>query len=218
MHKFLASMTFCVATLGLGAQAVAAPFVQTGSTYSLYLGEASASDPLFVVPVFDGAPEGGSWNGLNLTFTESETALDDGRALISIQIRSNGEMFPASDGTAVYGIGIFGDALDFLREVTLFDARVSFFNSSNKLVSGTDNLASDVEQNRPWDGLFPASDNLFGSEEIGGLGITGINFDFYIGEDIAEVPAPAGMWLYGIGLTAVLAMQRRRQKIFSLQN
>lgn len=211
MQKLLVSLTFCVAALSLGAQAVAAPFVQTGSTYSLYLGEASASDPLFVVPVFDGAPEGGSWNGLNLTFTESETELDDGRALISIQIRSSGEIFPASNGTAVYGIGIFGDALDFLREVTLFDARVSFLNSNIELVSETDNLAGDVEQNRPWDGLFPASNNLFGSEEIGGLGITGINFDFYIGENIAEVPAPAGIWLYGIGLAAVLAV-RRRQK------
>jgi len=212
MRKLLASLTLCAATLGLGTQAVAAPFVQAGSTYSIYLGEASDPAPLLVAPVFDGAPEGAGWNGLTLTFTESETELDDGRALISIQIRSSGDIFPTPDETAVYGVGIFGDGLDFLREVALFDARVSFFNSSDRLVFATDNLAGDVAHNRPWDGLFPASDDLFGSEGVGGLGITGINFDFYIGENIAEVPVPASIWLYGMGLTALLAVRRRQQK------
>lgn len=210
MRKLLASVTFFVAMLGMSVPAAAAPLVQTGSTYSVYLGEENADNVFFGAPVFDGVVESATWNGLNLIFTESETELDDGRSLVSIQIRSSGEIFPTPGETAVYGIGIFDDALDFLSEVSLFDARVSFFNASDRLVFETGNLAGDVEQNHPWDGLFPASDNLFGSEGIGGLGITGINFDFYIGERIAEIPAPAGILLYGIGLMAMLGLRRRK--------
>lgn len=209
MQKILASLLLSAAALGLAGEASAAPFVQTGSTYSIYLGEESTGDALLVAPVFDGAPEGAVWRGLNVTFTESETELDNGQSLISIQVRASGEIFPTLNDTAIYGIGTFGDALDFLSAVALFDARVSFFDANNRLIDESGNLASDVAQNYPWDGLFPAGDGLFGTEGIGGRGVMGINFDFYIGENVAEVPAPAGVMLYGLGLLAMCGARRR---------
>ena len=144
--------------------------------------------------------------------SESETDLGNGRSLISIQIRSVGDLFPVLGETAVFGIGLFDLPLELMSVVHLYDARVSFLDSNNKLLIETDNLAGDVYQNNPWDGFFPATDDAFGTEGVGGLGVLGINFDFYVSEQVNAVPEPAGILLTGLGLMAMLTTRRRRQR------
>ncbi|WP_208280958.1 PEP-CTERM sorting domain-containing protein [Massilia oculi] len=109
-------------------------------------------------------------------------------------------------------IGLFDIPLELMSVVNLYDARVSFLDSNNKLLIESDNLAGDVYQNNPWDGFFPATDDAFGTEGVGGLGVQGINFDFYVSEQVNAVPEPAGILLSGLGLMAMLTTRRRRQR------
>jgi hypothetical protein len=213
MRRIIASVLLSAASLGLTTHtALAVPVVASGSTYGVYLQGSESEESFFAAPVFDGAPEGAVWNNLNLTLTESETVLDNGQSLISIALRANGELFPVSNETAIYGIGIFGDGLDLLSMVSLYEARVSFFDSNNKLLIDSGNLAELVYQNHPWDGFFPASDDAFGTEDIGGIGVMGINFDFLVGEKTNAVPEPGSFLLAALGLLAMAAARRQRQR------
>ena len=170
------------------------------------------SDALAGVARFDGEAEQIDRETGTLTVTESETDLGNGRSLISIQIRSAGDLFPALGETAIYGIGVSDFPLELMSVVTLYEARVSFLDSNNKLLIESDNLADDVYQNNPWDGYFPATDDAFGTEEIGGLGVLGINFDFFVSEEVNAVLEPAGVLLTGLGLMAMLTTRRRRPR------
>lgn len=211
MHKMIGSILMLVATLGLAPQlAVAAPVVSTGSTYSVYLDRLYSAGAFYGVATFDGIGELGTWESLPITISESETDLGNGRSFISIQLRANGDMFPVADESGFYGIGTFGDGLDLLRSVFLYDARVSFLDSNNKLVTDSGNLADDVDQAAPWDGLFPSTNLVFQSESIGGLGIRGINFDFFVSDEPVMVPEPAAALLMGLGLMVMLTTRRRR--------
>lgn len=211
MRKFIGSILVVMATMGLAAQiAVAAPLVAAGSVYSFYL-QGSESDYSFTgLATFDGEAAGGYRETGYFTVNESETDLGNGQSLISIQIRSDGDLFPVLGEAAIYGIGIFDFPLMLTSTVSLYDARVSFLDAGNKVLVESGNLADDVYQNNPWDGYFPATDDAFGTESVGGLGVLGINFDFFVGTEPAAVPEPAGALLLGLGLMVMLTTRRRR--------
>ena len=213
MRKFIGSILIAMATMGVASQAaLAAPIVAAGSEYSVYL-QGSESDNAFAgVVVFDDEAASAYRETGILTVSESETDLGNGRSLISIQIRSVGDLFPVLGETAIFGIGLFDIPLELMSVVNLYDARVSFLDSNNKLLIESDNLAGDVYQNNPWDGFFPATDDAFGTEGVGGLGVLGINFDFYVSEQVNAVSEPAGILLTGLGLMAMLTTRRRRQR------
>ena len=202
-----------MATMGVASQAaVAAPIVAAGSNYSFYLQGSESDYALAGLVRFDDQAEQIYRETGTVTVTESETDLGNGQSLISIQIRSVGDLFPVLGETAIYGIGLFDFPLELMSVVTLYDARVSFLDSNNKLLIESDNLAGDVYQNNPWDGYFPATDDAFGTEAIGGLGVLGINLDFFVSEEVNAVPEPAGVLLTGLGLMAMLTTRRRRQR------
>lgn len=212
MRKWMSSLLLCLASIGLTSQAAwAGPLVATGTTYAVYVAGEDSEQAFLAAPVFDGNPEGLAWNGLNLVFSESETELGNGQSRINLRISADGELFPLLKETVLYGIGTFGDGLNFLRDVALLDARVEFRNISNELIQRTENLAGEVEQRDPWSGYFPSDEYVAGTEGIGGLGISTIVFDFLISEETTAVPEPAGILLAGLGLLAMLTA-RRQQK------
>lgn len=212
MRKLIGSMLLSVASLAITAQAaVAAPVVAAGSTYSVYLDRDNSDTAFYGIAVFDGVSESGSWGFSPSTVSESETDIGNGRSLISIQLRSNTDIFPVANESGYYGIGVFGDGLDLLRSVFLYDARVSFLDSNNKLLTDSGNLVDYIGQSAPWDGFFPTADQIFQSESLGALGIVGINFDFFVSEEAVSVPEPAGVLLTGLGMMAMLTMRRRRR-------
>ena len=201
-----------VAALALTSQsAVAAPVVAADSTYSVYLDRDNSNDAFYGVAVFDGVSELGAWEFSPLTVSESETDLGNGRSLISIQLRASSDIFPVANESGFYGIGTFGDGLDLLHSLFLYDARVSFLDSNNKLLTESGNLVDQVGQSAPWDGFFPTADRIFQSDSLGALGILGINFDFFVSDEPVSVPEPAGVLLTGMGMMAMLAAGRRRR-------
>lgn len=211
VRKFIGTILVVMATMGLAAQAaVAAPLVAAGSVYSFYL-QGSESDNAYTgLAAFDGvAAEGFRETGL-FTVNESETDLGNGQSLISIQIRSEGDLFPVLGETAIFAVGTSDFPLMLTSAVSLYDARVSFLDAANKVLIESDNLADDVYQNNPWDGYFPATDDAFGTEGVGGLGVLGINFDFFVSTEPTAVPEPAGVLLIGLGFMAMLTTRRRR--------
>lgn len=211
VRKFIGSIIVVMATMGLAAQAaVAAPLVAAGSVYSFYLQGGESDNSFTGLAAFDGQAEGGYRETGFFTVNESETDLGNGQSLISIQIRSDGDLFPVLGETAIYGIGIFDFPLILTSPVSLYEARVSFLDAGNKVLVDSGNLAGDVYQNNPWDGYFPATDNAFGTEGVGGLGVLGINFDFFVSTEPTAVPEPAGALLMGLGLMAMLTTRRRR--------
>ena len=212
MRNLIGSIMMSVASLALLPQAaVAAPVVAVGSTYSVYLDRDSSNEAFYGVAVFDGVSELGAWEFSPITVTESETDLGNGRSLISIQLRASSDIFPVADESGFYGIGTFGDGLDLLRSVFLYNARVSFLDSNNKLLTDSGNLVDQIGQSAPWDGLFPTADRIFQSESLGALGIFGINVDFFVSEESVSVPEPAGVLLTGLGLMAMLTTRHRRR-------
>ncbi|WP_312484842.1 PEP-CTERM sorting domain-containing protein [Massilia timonae] len=211
MHRFIGLILVVAATLGAGSQAaVAAPVVTAGSNYSFYL-QGSESDGAFAgVTTFDDEAAMAVRGDSFLTVSESESDLGNGRSLISIQIRSTNDLFPVLGETAILGIGLFDYPLELMSVVNLYEARISFLDSNDKLLIETDNLADGVYQNHPWDGFFPATDDAFGTEQIGGLGVLGINFDFFVSTEPTAVPEPAGVLLIGLGFMTLLTTRRRR--------
>ena len=213
MSKLLYSFLLLVASMGVVFQpASAAPLVMPASSYSIYLQSDLDSEVFFASTEFDDVQARGTWRGLELLVSEFETDMGNGKTKISIQIRANGELFPAIGDTAIYGIGIFGDGLDLARDVTLEDARISFFDASNTLLVDSGNRLEDVEQADPWNGIFPGIGYATGTDSIGGIGVTGLTFDFLVSEEVAAVPEPASIFLAGLGIMAMTTVRRRRHR------
>lgn len=208
MKRLFASLLLLTAVLGMAAPASAV--VITGSTYSVYLAGELSGNAALPVSVFDDTPATFERGGLTVTVRESDTMLSGGGSLISLNLSTDGDLFPVFNEGAYFGIGTFGDVLDLAFPVTLYDARVILRDLAGNLLFTSDNLAGLAEQNAPWDGSLPTPDDTFLVSEIGGLGVANVTFDFYVNSPTQnDVPEPGSVLLCGAGLLAALAARRR---------
>lgn len=213
MKKHLLSiLCFVVAICTLSGPALAAPLVQTGTTYSFYL-EGSESDNAFLgQTMFDNVAATNTRAGLLLTVSESELDLGGGRSRIRVNIAANGDLFPSADETVFLAIGVDGDGFDLLRNVFLDDVRITFSNFAGNTLLVSENLASEVADRNPWTGFFPAPASAIGLDTLGGQGASNISFDFFVTEIATDVPEPGTVFLGMIGLAGALAARRRQRK------
>jgi hypothetical protein len=212
VKKHLLSILFLVATLGAWTSAAAAPIVLAGSTYTVYIAGSESGLVVNGLTHFDNIPEFALGNGLLLTLSESETALGAGQSRIRISISANGELFTAANEAAILGIGVDGDGLDLLTQVSLDAAEITLYDTTGQVMLSSGNLVGDVPNPNPWDGFFPAPGNAFGIADAGGTGVSMITFDFIVGEFTGEVPEPGTVVLGLIGLAGAFAASRRPRK------
>lgn len=213
MKKYLLSIIcVAVAVCGLFGPATAAPIVQTGTTYTFYL-EGFESDNAFLgQTMFDDLAAINMRAGLELIVSESELALDSGRSRIRVNIAANGDLFPVTDETAVLAIGVDGDGFNLLRNVLLDEVRITFSDIAGNTLLISDDLAGEVDNRNPWNGIFPAPGSGIGFDSIGGRGTSNITFDFYVRDMVNDVPEPSTALLGMIGLAGVCAARRRQRK------
>ena len=212
MKKYLLAILFLAATLGAWTSATAAPIVLVGSTYSVYIEGEESGQAFLGQTEFDNLPAFAGRAGLILTLSESETALGAGQSRIRISLSANGELFPIANETAIFGIGVNGDGLDLLTQLSLDDAEITLYNALGQVLLSSGNLAGNAANTQPWDGFFPAPENAIGLEGAGGIGATMITFDFIVSELGGEVPEPGTVFLGVIGLAGAFAARRRPRK------
>jgi hypothetical protein len=218
VKKHLLSILFLVATLGAWTSATAAPIVLTGSTYSVYIAGNESGNAFLGVTQFDNLAASAQRGDLLLTLSESETALSAGQSRIRISISANGDLFPILDEAAILAIGVDGDGLDLLTQVSLDDARITFYDALGQVLVSSDNLADQVASPQPWDGFFPAPANAFGIGDVGGSGASMITFDFIVTQLGGEVPEPGTVFLGLIGLAGAYAARRRPRQTLPAYN
>lgn len=212
MKKNLMLFVLSVVTVvGLARQATAAPVVQEGSSYSLYI-EGDQSDNVFLATgAFDGTEKNFVRAGVNLILTENDADLGGGNNRITIDLTGDGELFTALGETAFLGVGVDGDGINLLVPVSLDDARIRLFNAAGLLLFESLNLANTANMGNPWDGFFPAPDSVIGIDGAGGVGVSRVEFDFQLSAIAVAVPEPGGLVLIGVALMALSAVRRRRE-------
>ena len=213
MKKYLWSILLLAATLGAWTSATAAPIVLTGSTYSIYIAGADSNNAFLGETQFDNLPAFAQRANLLLTLSESEIALGAGQSRIRIVISANGDLFPTLNETAILGIGVDGDGLDLLSQVSLDNAEITLYNATGQVLVSSGNLVAEVPNPNPWDGFFPAPGNAFAIAGAGGIGASMITFDFIVTQlGGGQVPEPGTAALALIGLAGALAARRRPRK------
>jgi hypothetical protein len=213
MNKHLFSLFLFAAFGTLIGPADAGPVVAVGSTYSIYLEGGLSGDDFFGVTEFDDSPATALRSGKTLTLSESEVSLGGGVSRISIHLVASADLFPALGETAILAIGVGGNGLDLLRQVSLDGALITFFDSSNKILLTSDNLVGQVPQGNPWTGFLPDPTNALGIVDVGGLGVSRVTFDFTVTDIGSEVPEPGSLLLGGIAIVGVIAARRRRSTV-----
>ena len=215
MKKFCVSLLLMLVSLsGLVTSASAAPLASTGSTYSVYIEGSDSGGATTMVGVFDGLPTPFIRSNLALTLSENEMDLGGGRSRITIDVSANGDLFPAIGETAIIGLGVDGNGLNFVVPVTLEQALIRLYAGA-ELLFESDNIVP----NPPvefWDGVFPGvGDALFigepGGPGPGGLGISRFELIFDVaGPMQQQVPEPGPLLLCAIALIALAGARRRR--------
>lgn len=188
--------------------ASAAPLVNAGSSYSVYIAGSDSGAPLFATGIFDGAASVLTRSGLQLALTESETVTGAGKSLVRMDLSANGDLFPSIYDSALFGVGVDGNGLDFATPVRLNDARIELFVGSD-LIFRSDNLAGLIAAGDPWDGAFPASGFAFDIGGAGALGISRFAFEFELRDK--SVAEPGSLVLGGLALAALAGVRRRRR-------
>lgn len=213
VKKYLWSILLLAATLGAWTSATAAPIVLTGSTYSVYIAGSDSNNAFLGETQFDNLPAFAQRGNLLLTLSESEMALGAGQSRIRISISANGDLFPVVDETAILGIGVDGDGLDLLTQVSLDNAEITLYDATGQVLVSSGNLVAEVPNPNPWDGFFPAPGNAFAIAGAGGIGASMITFDFIVTQlGGGQVPEPGTAALALIGLAGALATRRRPRK------
>lgn len=117
-------------TLAISA-AQAGPVVQPGSTYSVYLNQAStASGAARYISRFDGVAESFAHGTASLSINDAQLDLDGGRHAIDITLDfSGGDPFPVASSVTGIGVGVgtsvaAGDVLNLVEPVALTAAQV----------------------------------------------------------------------------------------------
>jgi hypothetical protein len=205
MKKLFASLILLAATLAMAGSASAV--VLTGTTYNIYLQGEVSGNAFAAATVFDDAPAFTTRAGVVLALSESETALEGTNSHISLNLSADGDLFPAFNEGAYFGVGTFGGVIDLATTVTLYDARVTVRDLGGNVLFASDNVADFAVNNPPWDGSFPSPDTIFLIGGIGGQGASNITFDFYVN----EVPEPGSVLLCGLGLLAIVTVCRQRR-------
>jgi hypothetical protein len=214
MKKHLLSIILLAASLGsIHRQAAAEPVVLTGSTYTFFLQGSESGNPFLGQTVFDAVAATAERGGATITLSESETVLDTARSKIQLKVASDAELFPVNGETAGLAIGLDGDGLDLLLDVMLDEVRITFFDTTGRVLLISDDLAGEVEDRDRWSGLFPAIGAAIGLDSIGGIGATMVTVDFYV-TNIAsgDVPEPGTVLLGFAGITAAFAARRRQRQ------
>lgn len=210
MKNIIAALSLLAAVFGWSHAATAA--VVTGTTYGVYIEGGVSGDVFLVYPTFDGIAQEGVRGAQLVTISESETALSATGSRIDVLITAPNDLFPVFNETAFLGIGVT-DPFDLAYDVSLDDVRVTLRNIANELIFESNNIASLVAQGSPWDGTFLALQESLGIDEIGGLGVTSIEFNFYVTQlDASAIPEPGSVLLFGLALLALSVFQRRRQR------
>jgi hypothetical protein len=214
VKKYLLSILFLAATLGAWTSAAAAPIVLTGSTYTVYIAGSESGLVVNGRTRFDTIPEFAfsDDNRLLVTLSESETALGAGQSRIRLSISANGDFFQAANEAAILGVGVVGEGLNLLTQVSLNSAEITLYNTAGQVLLSSGDLVDDVSNPNPWDGFFPAPGNAFSIAGAGGIGTSMITFDFIVTELGGEVPEPGTVALGLIGLAGAFAARRRQRK------
>ena len=186
--------------------ALAAPIVQTGSTFDMrFLGDGIPATISLAPIVFDGLSQSFTTDVAGITrqisVTESQTDLGSGSFLISVVLTSDGNLFAASSAFASTGNS---DPFDLLSSVRLDQALLTFGRvDDSDLVF---DFTAIVGFPNPWNGSAPVSGLGVGFTGLGGTSdIRSIRFDLRV----SQIPEPDALALAGLAL-AMLGVVRRR--------
>ncbi|SFU37284.1 PEP-CTERM sorting domain-containing protein [Pseudoduganella namucuonensis] len=204
MLKLLATLLLSLAACAAGA----APIVTGGSSYSVFLAGSASGDATFMTNTFDGLTEVFARAGHDVGVNDGETALGLGQHRILLQGSATGDMFPSPGETALIGVGIDGNGLDFSMAVYLRDARIRYYSDGVEVFE-TGNLADDYRAYFPyaWSGEFAAAGVVFGVGNMGGINADSFELDFLV----AELPEPGTPALMALALLAMACASRRRR-------
>ena len=209
-HKLILFALTALALFGIMGTAGAGPVVAVGSSYSVYIEGETSDNVFFAAGPFNGLPKAFARAGLALVLTESDTDLGAGKNRIAIDLRANGDLFPAAVEQALLGVGTDGDGLDLLPLVSLDNARIRLFDAFDNLLFESLNLANAAEMGNPWDGFFPAHNSVIGIGGAGGIGVSRVMFEFQVSQLGANVPEPGGLMLVAAALIGLGAARRRK--------
>jgi hypothetical protein len=197
----------------LAGTAFAGPIVDVGSNYSVWMSGGSSVNTLNAGPVaFDANAAAFTRAGLNLSLTESQTDLGNGKHLIVVSMSADGELFPIVNEVARLGLGAVGSGLSFLHDVYLDTAHVSLFGANGSAYFTSTNLADDYRVkyfSGAWDGFFPSGNAVFAFGNVGGRDTRGFSFTF----EVTEIPEPDAAALAGLALLALVVSRRFARRV-----